>query len=146
MILTISHAIYIAWLKCRDRETVWDTEIDRPRYVYTMVMSPLFGRLQTPVDPCVEKLISFPATHGWIRTTWLTWIVEAIERVDKRGILNGSPFPQNRLIVRTYLMQIKWWDEIEWGQCWWIEQIHVFKTKLHIHQKERRKKENEGDR
>lgn len=82
-------------------------EIDRPRYIYARVMSSLFGRLQTPVDPRVEKLISSPAAHGRIRATWLTWIVEAVKQADKRGILNGSPFPPNRLIVRTYLMQIK---------------------------------------
>jgi len=67
---------------------------------------------------------------GRIRVTWLTWIVEAVERADKRGILNGSPFPPNRLIVRTYLMQIKWWDWIEWGQCWCVGQIYVFETKI----------------
>lgn len=81
-------------------------EIDRPRYIYAGVMSSLFGRLQNPVDPRVEKLISSPG-RSRIRATWLTWIVEAIERADKRGILNGSPFPLNRLIVRTYLVQIK---------------------------------------
>lgn len=105
----------------RDRETVWGMEIDRPRYIYARVMSFLFGRLQNPVDPRVEKLISSQAAHDRIWATWLTWIVEAVERTDKRGILNGSPFPPNRLIVRyTYIMQIKRWDRIEWGRCWCI--------------------------
>jgi len=75
---------------------------------------------------------------GRIRVTWLTWIVEAVERADKRRILNGSPFPPNRLIVRTYLMQIKWWEtELNGVNVDASGKFMCLKLKLHIDEGER---------